>query len=157
MKASPELSLLKDREWTVIDGEPCRVVEFTPWSHIKEGKIFGDKKLPYAVVILECKKVKDTIRGYITHKLDFIHLWKVFKERTVKEDEEVIIYWTIQNYRYRWLKYFSVYLPKLWVLVFPKGHLEFIADPNWQSESGKRPSSKEMLIPIVNLKPEIMV
>ena len=157
MKVSHELSLLKDREWSVIDGEPCRVIEFSPLSCIKEGKILGEKSLPYAVIILECKKVQEVIRGYVTNKTDFINLWKVFKERTIKENEEVIICWTKQHYKYRWLRYFSVIYPKLRILVCRKGHLEFMADPkNWQPDSGKRPSSEEMLRPIVDLKPEIM-
>ncbi len=156
MKISSDLSLLKDSEWSRFDGEPCRVIEFNPMCWIEEGRIYGSKKQPYASIILECKKVSNTIRGYITHKIDFIHLWKVFKERTVKENEEVIIVWTIEHYKPKWIKYFSVFQPKLWVMIFPEGHLEFMADPNWQPEAGKRPSVKEMLIPIVDLKPKIM-
>ena len=158
-KASPELSLLTDKEWSVIDGECCRVVQFEPFSHIIEGKIYGPKAIPYASITLECKKVQDTITGFITHKIDFTHLWMVFEERTVKEDEEVIIYWTVKHYKFP-LKFISKYcsalFPKLWVLVCRKGHFEFIANPSWQPESGKRRSSREMLIPIVNLKPEVM-
>lgn len=157
MKISRELSLLKDSEWSVIAEEPCRVIQFTPLSWIKEGKVCGTKTLPYASVILECKKVSNTIKGYITNKTDFIHLWKVFKERTIKENEEVIVVWTIEHYKHKWLKYFSVFLPKLWVLIFPKGHLEFMADPNWQPESNGRPSYEEMLSPIASWKPKIML
>jgi len=149
--------LLKDNEWSVIAEEPCRVLQFDPLSWIKEGRICGTKTVPYASILLECKKVPDRILAYVTNKIDFIHLWRVFKERTVKESEEVIVLWTIEHYKLKWLKYFSVFLPKLRVMIFPKGHLEFIADRNWQPESGKRPSCEEMLIPIVDLKPTIMV
>ncbi len=164
MKVSEEVSLLRDSEWSVIAEEPCRVIQFAPLSSIKEGKISGTKTLPYASVLLECKKVSGTIKGNITNKTDFIHLWKVFEERTVKENEEVIVVWTIEHYKYKWLKYFSVFLPKLRVLVCRKGHLEFVADPdgfmadsNWQPKSGKRPSYEEMVCAIVDLKPGIMV
>jgi len=152
-KASPELSLPTDGEWAVIDGEPCRVLEFIPWGCIREGKIIADKADSYASVILECKKVPETIKGYITHKIDSRNLWEVFKERAIKENEEVIICWTKQHYKYRWLKYFRSF-PKLRVIIFPTGHLEFMADPNLKPESK---SYEEMLTPIVDLKPEIMV
>jgi hypothetical protein len=156
MKFSRELSLLTDREWSVIDGEACRVLEFIPWGCIREGKIIADKADPYASVILECKKLPETIKGYITHKIDFRHLWEVFKERTVKENEEVIIFWTKKHYKIKWLRYFRSF-PELRVDIYRKGHLEFLADPkNWQPESGKRPSAKEMLTPIVSLKWEGM-
>ena len=156
MTASEELVLLKDKEWSVIDGEPCRVVQFDPLSCIKEGEICGNKTLPYTSVHLECKKVQGTIRGYVTHKIDFTNLWMAFKERTVKENEEVIFIWTVKHYKLPLLKYRSALFPKLRVMIFPKGHLEFMADPNWQPESGKRPSYQEMLTPIVDLKPEVM-
>ena len=155
-----KLLLINHHDWGVVAEEPCRVVQFNPSCYIKDGKFLKNKTLkpyaPYATVLLETLMSSDTIKGYITNKTDFTNLWKVFQERTVKEDEEVIICWTIQNYRYTWLKYLSVLLPKLWVMIFPKGHLEFMADPNWQPESGKRPSAEEMLVPIVSLKPAIM-
>jgi hypothetical protein len=159
VKISRESSLLKDTEWSAIDGEFCRVNDFVPLSWMEEGKICDDKlfkTLPYASVILECKKIPNRIKGYITHKIDFIHLWNVFRERGIKEDEEVIIIWTIQNYKWKWLKYFSVFLPKIWVSVHHKGFLEFITDQNWHPESKPRPTTEEMLTPIVSRKPKIM-
>ena len=85
MSASEELVLLKDKEWIKYDGECFRVVKFEPYSRIIEGKVYGPKTTPYASVILETGKVKGTIRGYITHKIDFTHLWVIFEERGVKE------------------------------------------------------------------------
>ena len=152
MNTSREWNLLTDKEWAVIDGELCRVIEFSPLSCIKEGKILGEKSLPYAVVILECKKVPETIKGYVTHKIDFRNLWKVFEERTVQENEEVIIIWTKQNYKVTWLRYFRVY-PKLCVMIFPKGHFEILADPSLRPESM---SVREILTPIEEFKPNIM-
>lgn len=29
---NPDITLIKDSEWSVIDSEPCRVIEFTPWG-----------------------------------------------------------------------------------------------------------------------------
>jgi len=151
------LSFLKDREWAVIDGECCRVVNFEPYSQIIEDKVCGPKEIPYASVTLECKKVQGTITGYITHKIDFTHLWMVFKERTIKEDEEVIIIWSIKHYKFPYkliFKFFnSAVWPKLRVLVFRKGHFEFVTNPNCRP---KNKSCEEMLVPIVDLKPKVM-
>ena len=80
--------LHRDSEWSVIAEEPCKVVQFDPLSCFKEERICGNKKPPYACVILECNKVTKKIKADITNKIDFIHLWKVFRERNVKENEE---------------------------------------------------------------------
>ena len=155
-EAPPELSLLRDEDWSLIDGEACRVLEFIPWGCIRDGRIIAAKTGPYASVILEWKKSRGTIKGYITHKIDFRHLWEVFEERTLKENEEVIIFWTKRHYKIRWLRYFRSF-PKLRVDIYRRGYLEFLADPkNWHPESGERPSAKEMLTPIVSLKWEGM-
>lgn len=76
-----ELTLLRDSDWGVIDGELCRVIDFVPMSLIKDGKVLAlNKTTPYASVRLECKKFPgQKITGFITHKLDFVNLWKAFK------------------------------------------------------------------------------
>ena len=162
-----KLLLINDHDWGVVAEEPCRVVQFNPSWYIKDGKFLQNKTskpyAPYATVLLETLMSSDTIKGYITNKTDFTNLWKVFRERTVTENEEVIIVWTTDHYKQKWLKSFSIFLPKLRVLVCRKGHLEFVADPegfmadpNWQSKSGERPSYEEMGKPIVDLKPNTM-
>ena len=156
MKVYEELSLLTDKEWSVIEGEACRVLEFIPYGCITEGRIIASSIAPYASVILESKNIQGMIKGHIMHKIDFRHLWEVFEERTIQDNEEVIIIWTKQHYKIKLLKYFKCF-PTLWVTVHRKGFLEFITDrENWQPESGKRPSTFEMLTPIVSLKWEMM-
>lgn len=156
MTVSKEIRLDTDKEWSVIDGEFCRVLQFTPYSSVKNGKIHTDKLTePYAhaILTLERKKVQGTMKGYIWHKIDFRNLWKVFKERTVQENEEVIIIWTKQNYRYTLCRYFSYFMPKLWIAIYPKGHLEILTEPSLKPEAM---SYKEMLSPIEEFKPDIM-
>jgi len=153
MSASEELVLLKDKEWSVIDEEACRVIEFEPYSRIIEEKIYGPKTEPYASVILECKKVQGRIRGYITHKIDFTHLWMIFEERGVKEDEEVIIFWTVKHYKHPWIMHPSAAFPKLIVNIHYKGYLELIAG---EISKPKNRSWEDMGIPIVSLKPEVI-
>lgn len=83
-----ETILRKDSEWSVIDGEPCKVIEFTPLSSDENGKVVGlNKTEPYASVILECKKFPQQTKGFICHKMDFQHLWAAFKERGGKKGD----------------------------------------------------------------------
>ena len=156
-----KIVLLKDKEWSVIDGEPCRVIDFSPFgSRIGEdGKVMSfNKTLPYASTTMECKKLGKNITGYITHKMDFQHLWAAFKERTVQNDEEVIIYWTKKHYKVRsWIgrKLYSAFMPKLWVMICPKGAFELITDLNYKPELMGEARWNAMK-PIIDWKPEVM-
>jgi len=153
--------LLKDSEWSVIDGEPCRVAYFGPLgSYIDaNGKVQSmDKTTPYAVIHMECARLGENIRGYITHKMDFQHLWAAFKERTVQEDEEVIIIWTKKHYKVgSWLgrKLYSTFMPKLWVMVCPKGAFELMVNSDYKPELMGAARWNAMKS-IIDWKPEVM-
>lgn len=84
--------LLTDSEWGSVDGDACRVFQFSPFGWPEEGRICTPKRVPYAAIHFECTRVSGTIKGYIIHKLDFPHLWQAFIERGVRDDEEVIAY-----------------------------------------------------------------
>jgi len=145
----------KDSEWSAIDGEPCRVVSFTPLVSIENGKIITSNKTePYASVVLECKKMPNTIKGFICHKMDFKHLWKAFKERGIEQNEEVIIFWSKKHLK-SYAKIFSAFMPKLWITICPKGAFELITNPNSRPElQGEARYLAEK--PIVEWKPEVM-
>jgi len=156
-RSENEIVLLKDKEWSVIDGEPCRVIDFSPLgAQIDvDGKVQSiDKATPYASITIECEKLGKNIRGYITHKTDFKHLWSAFRERKVKEDEEVIITWTRKNYKVG-VKYFSAFMPKLWVMICHKGAFDLMTDDNYKPElTGLE--RWEAQKPIIQWKPEVM-
>ncbi|MBU0998765.1 hypothetical protein KKG24_00430 [Patescibacteria group bacterium] len=145
----------KDGEWSAIDGEPCRVINFTPLVSIENGKIITpNKEEPYASVVLECKKVPNTIKGFIWHKMDFKHLWKAFKERDIQQNEEVIIFWSKKHFK-SYAKIFSALMPRLWVMICQKGAFELMADPNSRPElQGEARYLAER--PIIEWKPEVM-
>ena len=147
--------LLKDSQWSTIDGEPCRVIDFIPMASIKEGKISAiDKKTPYASVVLESKKLPTETRGFIMHKVDFMHLWLAFKERGVKQDEEVLIFWTKKHYKGVY-KIVSAFLPRLWVMICKKDASELMTDPDSRPElQGKARFLAQR--PIIDWKPEVM-
>lgn len=149
-------ALLKDKDWSQIDGDACRVTDFTPLGSVVDidGKVRAmDMTTPYASITIECQKLGKNITGYITHKIDFRHLWAAFKERTAREDEEVIIIWTTKNYK-RFIVA-SPMMPKLLVWVCPKGAFELMTDniynPELSSEAWHR-----AIKPIVEWKPEVM-
>ncbi|MBN1366967.1 MAG: hypothetical protein JW967_03480 [Dehalococcoidales bacterium] len=106
MKDSDEIALIKDKEWSIIDGQACRVSHFTPFASIEDRKIQNKGlTMPYACISLECIKLKHEVNGYITHTTDFINLWEAFKVRGIEAGEEVIVTWTKRNYK----KYYKVF------------------------------------------------
>ena len=153
-----EIVLWKDSEWSHIDGELCRVSAFSTLGSLIDanGKVHTTSRtMPYASLALECKKLGKNITGYITHKMDFQHLWAAFKERTVDEDEEVIIIWTKEHYRHRLTKLLTPFMPKLWVMVCPKGAYELMVESDYKPElSGE--ARWHAMKPIIQWKPEVM-
>ena len=148
-------SMRKDSEWSVIEGEVCRVIDFIPWASVKDGNIKTlDISTPYASVTLECRKFPNRITGFITHKVDFLHLWAAFRERGVKENEEVLISWYKKGLK-TFAKIFSPFMPKLVVMICKKGAYELINDQNFKPElRGEARFNAER--PIVEWKPEVM-
>jgi len=152
-----DITLLKNSDWSVINGECCRVIDFIPMASIKDGKVLAiNRTTPYAAVDLECRKFSgQKVTGFICHKLDFIHLWKAFKDRGVKTDEEVIIIWAGKQYK-NWLyKILAFTMPRLWVMICQKGAFELITDPNSRPDLTGEARAKAEL-PIIDWKPEVM-
>lgn len=153
--------LIKDSEWSVIDGAPCRVSDFSPLSSFVDARgkvVSADRTTPYATITMECKQLGKNITGCITHKMDFQHLWAAFKERTVKEGEEVIIYWTKEHYKGAAKfasRIASPVMPKLWVMVCPKGAFELITDIYHKPELTGEARWNAMK-PIIDWKPEVI-
>jgi len=148
-------SMRKDSEWSVIDGEPCKVIRFTPSAKIENGKVISSNKTePYASVIFECKKLPQQTEGFICHKMDFQHLWAAFNERGVKEDEEVIIFYSKKHLK-SYAKLFSAIMPRLWIMVCQKDAFESMTNPESRPElQGEVRFLAEK--PIAEWKPEVM-
>lgn len=126
-----------------------------PWLQLKTGKSQLSVKRPYASIEIECKKIQGRITGFITHKTDFLHLWAAFKERTVKRNEEIIIFWSKKHYKVKLLKFFPGFWPKLWIMVCQKDAYEILTDPNYKPElQGEARFNAERAI--IEWKPEIM-
>ncbi len=134
----------KDIPWDTIKGELCRVIEFVPLGSVKDGKVWTPNvAMPYGSLTIECKELPNQkAKWLITHRIDFMHLWEVFKERKVKEDEEVLVGY----YRYRTTlgKLFSSFFPKIYIMIYPKGSFEKFTDQNWQRETKGEAWAREM-------------
>lgn len=148
--------LRQDREWQSIDSKLCKVVSFDPSeTSMENGRIVvADRATPYASLVLECEDGR-RYKGFVTQKIDFANLWRAFRERGVSKNEEVIIAWSNTHYKYRWLKLFSVFLPKLRVMICPRGAFELMTDKNFKPElSGEVRWNAQK--PIIEWKPEVM-
>lgn len=150
-----ETALRKDKEWSIIDGEPCRVIDFIPTAKVENGQVIASNKTePYASIVFECKKLPQQTKGLITHKMDFLHLWAAFKERGIEQNEEVIIFWSKKHLK-SYTRLLSVFMPKLWVMICPKGAFELMTDSNFKPEvSGETRWNAQR--PIFEWKPEVM-
>jgi len=138
----------KDIPYETIEREFCRVKNFTPFAVIEAGKIKDISKfMPYAALSVESPRLPGEATMYVTHKLDFRHLWDVFQQRGVKAEEEVLIAYVPQK-----RKFLSGAWASLYIYVFPKGHLEEMHDKNF------RPSNYEAwLMPIAEWEPTDIV
>lgn len=156
MENSSNPILLQDNDWKIIDGELCRVIKFTPLATVQEGKVKTiDNSTPYASIILECKSLSKETTGFITHEIDFANLWKAFKERGVSKKEEVLVIWTKRMYKSKISSFISSFLPKLWVMICPKGGYELKTDDDYKPEltgEARWLASR----PIVEWKPDVM-
>lgn len=150
-----ETTLRKDSEWSMVDGEPCRIIDFTPFAKLENGQVVAQNKTePYASIVFECAKLSQQTKGFITHKMDFQHLWKAFKERGVEPNEEVIIFWSKKQLK-SYAKILSIFMPRLWVMICPKGAFELMSNPNFRPKLGGEAGWKAQR-PIVEWKPEVM-
>jgi hypothetical protein len=123
-----------DKDWSVIDSDACRVKAFSPMATVEGGRVLAQTSTePYASIVLECDGRPGEVVGLITHKIDFAHLWAAFKERGVREDEEVIVFWTKKNLK-KSARLMSKFMPKLWVMICPKGAFELMTDANFMPE-----------------------
>lgn len=151
---SSKTQLLTDKQWSVIDGEVCRATDFDDTiSHL-------NKSMPYVSITIECVKLPNKAKGFITHKIDFLNLQKAFNDPLIKEGldkqyTEVIFTWTKKHYKNKVYSLFSHTMPKLIVMICPKGAFELMTDQNYKPElQGEARFLAEK--PIVEFKPEVM-
>jgi hypothetical protein len=151
----PGVTLLTDQQWSVIDGDVCKVHDFVPWGSVKNGQVFAiSKTTPYASIDFKCSKIPQVVKGFVSHKEDFVNLWRVFKERGVKPDEEIIVIWSKKNYK-KGAGLFKSFLPKLKIMICKKGAFEIMVNPKSRPDlQGK--AWYLAIKPIEEFKPEVI-
>lgn len=122
--------LLRDEDWRPLDGELCRVIAFTPLADSVEDTE-ATRRLPYASIQIESRVLAEPTTGFITHSLDFQHLWQAFNVRG--DDEEVIVIWNKSSLG-RVAHVLSRAMPGLMVWVCPKDAYELMNDPGFRPE-----------------------
>jgi hypothetical protein len=153
--SKPALTLLTDKDWNLVEGEACRVIEFTPMATIQNGTVVAiNSSTPYASVILQCLRLPPNSRGFITHKLDFMHLWAAFRERGVADNEEVLIFRIKKKLKFV-ARIFSATMPGLSVMVFPNGAYELLTDDNHKPELTGMARAR-LMTPVAEWTPDVL-
>lgn len=139
----------KDISWEDIEGVVLRVKHFTPFGTIEGDKIKAPPiPMPYAALVVESPYWSRELSLPVTHKVDFRNLWECFQVRGVNPEEEVLIgYQTVPRRRFG--KLFSSFLPKLRILIYPRGHLEEAEDPSFHTKD-----ASTWFTPIAEWNPE---
>jgi len=170
-----ERTLLRDKDWAAIDGRLCLVTNFVPLlAKVENGKVLDiDLFTPYASVDLKCENSTEDITGFITHKMDFAMLWAAFKHRTevpgtrikiyspefnpdgLGENEEVWLVWTRKHYKFAAARLFKLFMPKLIVMVSPKGAFELWMDHTIRPDLHGI-ARVQATLPLVTWTPEVM-
>ena len=136
--------------WKAIEQEPLRITHFTPLVNIENHKVKSHSLGPYAFLAVESPKLNSEALLPVGHRVDFQHLWEVFKQRGVAEDEEVLVFYA--PIKRKWYKWASSFLPKLHIFIFPKGHLEEIHNPNFKPDN-----ARSWFKPIAEWRPDKMI
>jgi len=113
--------------WKSIAKQYFRIKHFTALAQVENGKVISpDVTMPYALVEIESPILPKDGSLPVLHRIDFYNLWRIFKERTVRDDEEVLVIYS----PVKWLpRIFAPIQPQLIFLIYPRGSLERIYDP----------------------------
>jgi hypothetical protein len=150
-----DIVLRNDKEWSVIDGEVCRVTAFTPMARVEGGRVITlSKSAPYASIDVECPQLPEEATGFITHRIDFLHLWTAFNERGVGDDEEVLVFWTRKHLK-SYARLMAKFMPRLWVMVCRKHAYELMTDDDFNPELTGLARFEAQRV-LIEWKPEVM-
>jgi hypothetical protein len=121
----------KQIAWETVEGECFRVKAFSESASIR-GRRVNQPLVPflYALLTVECPKLPGEASILVSNRVDFKHLWELYEERKVGDDEEVLLFYNpLGKKRLGKLgKMMKSFLPCLDILVYPKGHLEEMYD-----------------------------
>ena len=128
--------MVKNPEWSALEDEVIIVKKFDALATVRNGRVSSTAiNIPYAYVTINSPKLATETVLPITHRLDFLHLWEVFRIRTVSDAEEVLVHWS-RKYDKWVFNLFPYFLPRLHIMICPEGTYSKLIDANWWKEAG---------------------
>lgn len=142
----------KDISWKIVQDYLLRVISFTPLATVSGSEVQSQSSsAPYAILIVECLNMNSKYTLYVTHKIDFLHLWRAYNQRGVSDSEEVLIGNFAQR-RKGLSKLMGAFLPRLFVWICPKGYLERMINDDWGGLTGE--ARAMAMLPLEMWEPE---
>jgi hypothetical protein len=120
--------------WKQVEGHFLRVRWCSFFASIEDGTINAAPIGAYAALEVECPSLTGDAVIVVSSKADFRHLWELYKERQVADDEEVLLTYAPVGQKISW-GLIRMLLPCLHIMVYPKGHLEEAYDPKFRPQS----------------------
>jgi hypothetical protein len=83
----------KDVSWKDMEWHSLEAVKFLPLSLIENGKVKkANNLLPYGTLrVIDHNQNDNELMLPILHRLDYQHLWELYKERGLASDEQVCV------------------------------------------------------------------
>jgi hypothetical protein len=82
----------KDIPWEQVREKLCLVIDFRPMAKVENGKVaMWNSTLPYGFLTVECEGLAGQADVWLTHRLDFLHVWEAFEQRNEAQGKEVIV------------------------------------------------------------------
>ena len=120
--------------WKQVEGHFLRVRWCSFFASIEDGAIKADPTGAYAALEVESPSLIGDAVIVVSSKADFRHLWELYKERQVADDEEVLLTCAPVDQKGSW-GLIRMLLPCLHIMVYPKGHLKEAYDPKFRPHS----------------------
>jgi hypothetical protein len=124
----------KTISWRQVEGHFLRVRWCNFFASIEDGTIKADPIGAYAALEVECPGLTVDAVIVVSSKADFRHLWELYKERQVADDEEVLLTYAPADQKRFW-EPVRMLLPCLDIMVYPKGHLKQAYSPEFRPRS----------------------
>lgn len=152
-ETNSERSVLgKDVPWKLVEDYLLRVVSFTPLGSVNGDRVHSARStMPYAILSVECLELDKVFTVNVAHKVDFLHLWRAFNQRGISEDEEVLV-GDFASKRRGFLRVFGSFLPRLFIWICRKGHLERVVNDDWGGLTGE--AWAEAMMPLEMWEPQ---
>jgi len=119
--------------WKQVEGQFLRVRWCNLFASIQDGTIEPTPMGSYAALGVECPSLTGEAFIVVSSEVDFRHLWELYKQRRVADDEEVLLSHVPVDEK-RFGRLIGMLLPCLDIMVYPKGHLEEAYDPEFRPQ-----------------------